>query len=198
MAFIICLILAYLLGSVSTGVLLSQYLGTPDPRTGGSKNPGATNVLRLSGKNQALAVLAGDILKGVIAVWIARMLGVHGLMLGFVAYAVVAGHIFPVFYKFKGGKGVAPMLGVLLGLSLWVGLFAIITWVVVAAVFRYSSLAGMVTAVFAPFYTLLTGTAAYFLPVLLITALVVWKHSENIQRLRSKTEDKIDFSQFMK
>jgi len=197
-AFIICLAIAYCIGSVSSSVLISKYLGGVDPRSAGSGNAGATNVLRLNGKNQALIVLGADILKGFLAILIAKLFGVSGFELGLVGLAVVAGHVFPVFFQFKGGKGVATMLGVCIGLSLWLGLFTVVTWIVVAAVFRYSSLAALVAAVLAPFYALFFSSPTYFIPLAFITLLLAWKHMANIQKLRSGTEDKIDFSKFMK
>ena len=129
---LLALIIAYLLGSLTCAVLLTKLLKLPDPRTTGSKNPGATNILRTVGKNQALAVLVGDALKGFIAILLARILGVHGFMLGLVALSAVLGHIYPIFHKFEGGKGVATMLGTLLMLNFWVGLFAVAVWVVIA------------------------------------------------------------------
>lgn len=197
-AFIICLVIAYAIGSVSSGVLISKYLGGADPRSSGSGNPGATNVLRLNGRNQAILVLVADILKGVIAILIARLFRVTGFELALVGFAAVVGHVFPAFFQFKGGKGVATMMGVVLALSFWVGLFTIITWVVVAVVFRYSSLAALVAVALAPFYALFFSSPTYFIPLAFTTALIVWKHLDNIQKLRSGTEDKIDFSKFTK
>jgi glycerol-3-phosphate acyltransferase PlsY len=191
MVTLISLVIAYLIGSLSCGIVIAKFFGGVDPRTAGSNNPGATNVLRLNGKNQAIMVLTGDILKGIIAIFIAKTAGVHGFVLGLVGVAAVLGHIFPLYFNFKGGKGVATALGVLFGLSLWLGIVTAITWLVIAAIFRYSSLAALVAAVFAPFYALIFGSAAYFLPVLIITVLIVWRHSENIKKLRNRTETKI-------
>jgi glycerol-3-phosphate acyltransferase PlsY len=173
--FLISIIIAYLLGSISCSILLSKFVKLPDPRNVGSGNAGTMNVLRTAGKNKAIAVLIGDVLKGIIAVLIGRILGQQGLALGLVAFAAVIGHIYPVFFKFKGGKGVATALGSILLLNFWVGIIAAIIWAIIAVVFRYASMAYF----------------AYFLPVLLIAALVVWKHWTNIQRLRDKTEPKI-------
>ncbi len=146
-----------------------------------------------SRKKAALYVLLGDALKGLIAVLIARFLGSYGLSLAFVALVVVIGHVFPLYFKFRGGKGVATMLGAFLGLSFWIGLFLIASWLIIAYLFRYSSVATLVSAVAAPIYMMIGAHADYFFPVLLITILVVWKHWENIQRLRKRTEGKIQF-----
>jgi len=190
---IIALIVAYLLGSLSCAILISKFLKLPDPRNEGSKNPGAANILRLAGKNKALLVLAGDILKGLLAVLIARIIGVHGFMLGLVALAAVLGHVFPLFFKFKGGKGMATMVGTLLLLWFWVGILVAVVWIAVAFVFRFASLASLSGAVFAPIFMLIFGNHLYALPVLLIAALVVWCHRGNIKRLLARTETKIKF-----
>ena len=193
MATIICLVLGYLIGSLSCAILISKLMGGKDPRTEGSRNPGATNMLRLNGKNQAILVLVGDVLKGIIAVFIATTAGVHGVMLALVALATVIGHIFPLYFQFKGGKGVATSIGVLFGLSMGLGIAALLTWVVIAAIFKYSSLAALVAIIFAPFYALILSSPTYFFPLVLMTVLVAWKHSENIKRLKDGTESKIEF-----
>lgn len=198
MANIIALIVAYLLGSLNCAVLISKYLKLPDPRTSGSGNAGATNVLRTIGKNQAVMVLVGDLLKGILAVLIGRILGVQGFMLGLVALATVVGHVYPVFFKFKGGKGTAPMLGATLMLTFWVGLFAGIVWIVLAFLLRYASLASIVAAICAPLFMLIFGNHQYAFPLLLVTALVIWRHWDNIERLRKGSENKIDLSKFKK
>jgi acyl phosphate:glycerol-3-phosphate acyltransferase len=192
MSNLLALIISYLLGSLSCAVLLSKCLKLPDPRKTGSGNPGATNILRIAGKNQALAVLVGDALKGFVAILLARILGVHGFMLGLAGLSVVLGHVFPIFHKFKGGKGVATMLGTLLMLNFWVGLFAVAVWVVIAFLLRYASLSSLVAAVCAPIFILIFGDHQYAFPVLLIAALVIWRHWENIEKLRSGNEDKMD------
>jgi len=193
MANIIALIIAYLLGSVSSAILIAKFLKLPDPRSEGSKNPGAANILRIAGKNKALLVLAGDILKGSLAVLIARILGVQGFMLGVVAISAVLGHVFPLFFKFKGGKGMATMVGTLLLLSFWVGLLVAAVWIIVAFVLRYASLASLSGAASAPIFMLIFGNHLYAFPVLLIAALVVWCHRSNIKRLLAGTEGKIKF-----
>lgn len=194
MANIISLVIAYLLGSLNSAVLISKYLKLPDPRTTGSGNAGASNILRTVGKNQALMVLLGDGLKGVLAVLLARALGAQGFILGLVALAAVAGHIFPVFFKFKGGKGVATMMGAALMLTFWVGLFSIVVWLVIAFLLRYASLASIVAAICAPLFMLIFGNHQYAFPLLLVTALVIWRHWENVERLRSGTETKIQLN----
>lgn len=191
MSNIIALIIAYLLGSLNSAVLISKYLKLPDPRTSGSGNAGATNILRTMGKNQAIMVLLGDALKGIIAVLLARMFGVQGFILGLVALAAVAGHVFPVFFKFKGGKGVATMMGATLILTPLVGVFSIAVWVVIAFLLRYASLASIVAAICAPLFMLIFGNHQYAFPLLLVAALIIWRHWDNIERLRNGTETKI-------
>jgi len=193
MSAIIAIIVAYLIGSISSAILIAKFLKLPDPRTQGSGNAGATNILRTVGRNQALVVLIIDILKGMIAVWIGRMFGVEGPMLGFVALGVVVGHIFPIFFKFKGGKGVATTLGALVALAFWPGIITAAIWIALLFVFRYASLASVVAAIAAPILMLFLGSAVYAFPVFLITLLIVWKHKSNIERLRNKTENKVKF-----
>jgi glycerol-3-phosphate acyltransferase PlsY len=191
--FIILIAFAYVIGSLSSAIIVCKLLGLPDPRTTGSNNPGATNVLRIGGKIPALITLVGDIFKGVIPVLLAKAFGIDGFLLGLIAIAALAGHIFPVFFGFKGGKGVATALGGLLGLSFIVGILAIITWVVVAAIFRYSSLAALAAFVLAPVYALIFTQAHYVIPIIIITLIIIWRHFDNIMRLKSGTETKISF-----
>lgn len=189
---LVCITLAYLLGSVSTAVLVSRAMKLSDPRFAGSKNPGATNVLRLSGKKAAIFTLLGDVLKGLLPVLLAKLLGVTGFSLSLVGLAAFLGHLFPVFFGFSGGKGVATALGVLLGLSPVIGLAAIIGWIITFSAFRYSSLASLVGMLVALVLTLLIQVN-YFLPIAVMTALVVWRHWPNIERLKAGTEDKSKF-----
>jgi glycerol-3-phosphate acyltransferase PlsY len=189
--FLISIVIAYLLGSVSCSILLAKFVKMPDPRDVGSGNAGTINILRTAGKNKAIAVLIGDVAKGILAVLIGRILGQHGFALGLVAFAAVIGHIYPIFFKFKGGKGVATALGGILLLNFWVGIIAAIVWAIIAAVFRYASMASLASVVVSPFLFLIFGYFAYFIPALLIAALIVWKHWANVQRLRNKTEPKI-------
>lgn len=193
MSALIAIVIAYLLGSVSSAILVSKIFKTADPRTEGSGNAGATNILRIAGKQQAAIVLAGDLLKGLIAVWIGHLFHLPAFMLGMTAFAAVVGHIFPLYFGFKGGKGVATAIGATLGLSLISGILISAAWGAIAAITRYSSLASIVAVILAPVFLLIFAKAAFFFPVALITALVLWKHKDNITRLQNKTESKIEF-----
>jgi len=183
-------VLAYLIGSISSAILICKLFKLPDPRTTGSHNPGATNVLRMSNIFIAGIVLFLDILKGTIPVWGAYFLQVEPLYLGFIALAACLGHMYPIFFQFKGGKAVATAFGVLapIGLDL-VGLL-IITWLGVAKVTRYSSLAAIITVSLAPLYTWLIKPA-YTYPVLMLSALIIFRHKDNIVRLIKGVEPKI-------
>ncbi|MCK4870937.1 MAG: glycerol-3-phosphate 1-O-acyltransferase PlsY [Gammaproteobacteria bacterium] len=187
----IAIVIAYLLGSLSSAIIVCKLMGLPDPRTEGSKNPGTTNVLRIGGKNAAIITLLGDMLKGVIPVLIAHALRVDGFMLGLVALAAFLGHLFPLYFGFKGGKGVATFLGAQLALAPVIGIAIIITWLIVAFLFRYSSLAALVAAALAPIYALILQHYAYFIPILAMTLLIYWKHQSNIKNLLAGKEDKI-------
>lgn len=190
---LIAVIIAYLIGSISPSIILSKIMKTPDPRTAGSGNAGATNVLRVSGKQQAALVLVGDILKGLISVCIGRLFHVPPFILGIVALAAVAGHIFPLYFSFKGGKGVATTIGCILGLSFIPGVLVAAAWGAIAFVTRYSSLASIIAVILAPVFLVIFSAGAYFIPTAFIAALVIWKHRENITRLQNKTESKIQF-----
>lgn len=191
MGALFALIIAYLLGSLSMSVIFAKIMGTSDPRTAGSGSAGATNVLRTAGKQQAILVLIGDVLKGLIAIWIAHLLHVKPFMLGLVGLAAVMGHIYPVFFGFKGGKGVATAVGAIFGLSWVTGFLIAIAWAAIAIVTRYASLASIVSVILAPVFLAIFSTGAYFIPAALIAAIVIWKHKDNIARLQSKTENKI-------
>ncbi len=193
MSGIICIVIAYLLGSVSTSILLSKLMKFPDPREVGSKNAGATNVLRSVGRKQAAIVLIGDALKGVVAVLIAKMMGLQPPLMGLAAVAAVVGHIYPVYFKFKGGKGVATMMGALLALSIVVGVVAIVVWAAVVAITRYVSLASLCAVAAALLSSLLFGKFYYAFPIFLMGTLIAYAHRENINRLRQGTENKITF-----
>ena len=193
MEFIISALIAYLLGSVSFGLIIPKLLKLPDPRTQGSGNAGASNVWRLAGKQAGIYVFIGDALKGLIAVLIARLFHVSGIGLGFVALAVVLGHVFPLYFKFKGGKGVATAIGALLGLSLAVTVFVAATWAIIALIFRYVSVASMVAVITIPIYLFIGGHPNYGFPAILAAVLIVWKHWSNIERLRAGTENKLQF-----
>ena len=187
---------AYLIGSISFAVVSSKLFGLADPRTYGSKNPGATNVLRSGNKGAAIATLIGDALKGWLAVWLAirfqEQLNIGDATIALVAIAVFLGHLWPVFFRFVGGKGVATAAGVLLGLNPWLGVATLVTWLAVAFAFRYSSLAALVAAVFAPFYYgLLFGVEPQLFAVFAMSALLVFRHSNNISNLIAGKESRI-------
>lgn len=186
------LVAAYLLGSVPFAVVVSRAFGLADPRSYGSGNPGATNVLRSGNKKAAILTLLGDALKGWVAVFAAQKLGFSDAVVGLVALAVFFGHLFPIFLKFKGGKGVATAAGVLLALDPLVGLAVLGTWLFVAFAFRYSSLAAVAAAGLAPIYVGLTrGTDGMIIIVGILALALVGKHWQNIQRLLAGQESKI-------
>jgi acyl phosphate:glycerol-3-phosphate acyltransferase len=184
------IIAAYLLGSVSFAIVVSKLMRLPDPRSYGSKNPGATNVLRTGSKAAAILTLIGDGAKGWLAVWLAQLYVPDAAP--YAALAVFLGHLFPVYHRFQGGKGVAAAAGVLFGIDWRIGLGTLATWLIIAFFLRYSSLAALVAAAFAPFATaLLLGLDAYFAAVLVMSALLVWRHKQNIARLIAGTESRI-------
>ena len=190
--------LAYLLGSVSFAVVVSKAMGLPDPYTHGSKNPGATNVLRTGNKLAAVLTLLGDAAKGWVAVTIARaVLGDpinfdNNLMLGLVAIAVFLGHLYPIFYRFKGGKGVATAAGILFAISWVLGLATLGTWLIVAFFMRYSSLAALSAAAFAPLYfTFLFGLQPMGVAILVMSLLLIYRHRSNIRNLMNGTETRL-------
>lgn len=183
---------AYLIGSLSAAIIVCRLLGLKDPRKGGSKNPGATNVLRLHGKTAGILSLAGDLLKGIIPVLVARYSGTLDWVIALSGLAVFLGHLFPVFFKFKGGKGVATLLGVLLATFWLLGLSFMLTWLIVASITRYSSLAGMTAALCSPIFALwLTSNIAYPIVFLIIAIFLITRHQQNIKRLLAGTESKI-------
>ena len=181
---------AYCLGSVSFAIAVSRLMRLPDPRTYGSRNPGATNVLRTGKRAAAALTLAGDAGKGWLAVWLAQLYAPEAAALA--GLAVFLGHLFPLFHRFKGGKGVATAAGVLFGLDVWLGLGSLATWIVIAAFLRYASLASLVAALFAPFFAWHIGSSYDMLLVVAgIAALLVWRHKGNIGRLFAGTESRI-------
>ncbi len=189
-------LVAYLLGSISFAIVVSKLFRLDDPRTFGSGNPGATNVLRTGNKLAAVLTLIGDCVKGWIPVGLAvhfdEQLALGDAGIALIAVAVFAGHLWPVFFRFKGGKGVATALGVLLGLNPILGLATLVTWVVVAYAFRYSSLAALIASVFAPFYyALLFGPGIKLAAVGLMSALLIYRHRKNIGNLLSGKESRI-------
>lgn len=184
-------VIAYLMGSLSSAIIICKLMGLPDPRSQGSGNPGATNVLRFGGKKLAIIVLLGDALKGVIPVLIAKLLGVPYAALAYIALAVFLGHLFPVFFGFRGGKGVATAVGVLVVLSWPVAVFAIAVWILMAAIFRYSSLAALTAALLVPVLAYFVSEAHAFFAITLISLILIARHYENIKRLLVGTEGKI-------
>ncbi len=198
----VCVVLAaYLLGSLSFAVIVTRAMGLSDPRTYGSKNPGATNVLRSGSKAAAVITLLLDAIKGWLPVVLVRWFGEpYGLGEGAVAMAGLAaflGHLWPVFFRFEGGKGVATALGVLVGISPWLGLFTALTWLVVAAVSRYSSLASLSAALLAPLVYVLAGGMLWstdrvtVVAIIAMSALLAWRHQENISRLVQGKESRL-------
>jgi len=181
---------AYLLGSVSFAIVVSRLFALPDPRSYGSKNPGATNVLRTGKKAAAVLTLLGDGGKGWLAVFLASLYAPQAVP--FAALAVFLGHLFPVFHRFQGGKGAATAAGVLLGLDWRIGLGTIVTWAIMLAFFRYSSLAGLIAAVFAAAFTVLFyGFGVEAACVLAMSVLLVWRHKQNIGRLLRGEESRV-------
>jgi len=185
-------LMAYLLGSVSSAIVISRLMGLTDPRTVGSRNPGATNVLRSGGKRAAALTLLGDVLKGVVAVVIARLLTEDPLIQASTAGAAFLGHLWPVWHGFRGGKGVATALGVWLALSPWVGAVLVATWLGMAVVFRYSSLSAIVAAVAAPFYVWrLTPHPSWLVMAMIMSLLLLYRHQSNIRNLIAGRETRI-------
>ena len=197
----IAIVLSYLLGSLSFAVIVSKSLGMADPRSYGSGNPGATNVLRSGNKGAALATLLLDALKGWLPVFVIQMIGPDlGMGMGTAALAGLAafiGHLYPVFFGFKGGKGVATAAGVLIGIDWMLGLATGMSWAIIAFFFRYSSLASLVAAFFAPSFYLIGGGIAWplnrtvLITLIAISLLLIWRHRENIRRLAAGTESKL-------
>jgi acyl phosphate:glycerol-3-phosphate acyltransferase len=187
---IIAAIASYLLGSVSFAIVVSRAMRLPDPRGYGSKNPGATNVLRTGRKTAAALTLLGDALKGFVAVAFCQVYVPEAVP--YAGLAAFLGHLLPVWHRFQGGKGVATAAGVLFGLDWRLGLGTVATWLIIAAFLRYSSLASLVAALFAPFFAaLLFGPGPALAAVLAMSALLIWRHRENVVRLLSGTESRI-------
>jgi len=186
----------YLVGSLSFAVIVSRAMGLPDPRSYGSGNPGATNVLRSGKRIAAVTTLALDALKGYVpvlaALLLAPRLGFGAGTVAAVGLAAFLGHIWPLFFHFKGGKGVATAAGVLMAFNPWLGVATLVTWLIVAAFSRYSSLASLAAAAFAPFYQLLIWDAdGYALAIIVMSLLLVWRHEGNIRKLIAGTESKL-------
>src|SRR6202167_2964205 len=190
---LIVAVVAYLIGSVSFAVIVSSVMGLADPRSYGSKNPGATNVLRSGRKVPAALTLLGDALKGWAAVMLARHysaeLQLDGLSIALIGLAVFLGHLYPIYFRFHGGKGVATALGVLVGFNPWLGLATLATWIVIFGFFRISSMAALIAALFAPAYCVfLFGITAQSVAVLIMSAFLIWRHRGNMRTLLAGKE----------
>jgi glycerol-3-phosphate acyltransferase PlsY len=190
------IVAAYLVGSLSFAVIVSRLFGLADPRSYGSKNPGATNVLRSGHRGAAVATLVLDALKGYVPVFVALVyaprLGLGDLSIGLVGLAAFLGHVWPVFFGFRGGKGVATAAGALFALNPWLGVATLASWAIIAAFFRYSSLASIVAAAFAPFYEMLIwGVEPVILPIAAMSLILIWRHEANIRKLLAGTESKL-------
>jgi glycerol-3-phosphate acyltransferase PlsY len=193
---LVAVALAYLIGSLSFAVIVSRLMGLSDPRQYGSKNPGATNVLRSGNKLAAMLTLALDALKGYVPVLAALLLaprfGWGEATVAWAGLAAFLGHLWPVFFRFKGGKGVATAAGVLLAVNPWLGLATLLSWAIIAAFSRYASLASIVAALFAPFYLLLIwGAGPSMLPLIVMSLLLIWRHEGNMRKLLAGTESRI-------
>ena len=185
---------AYLIGSLSCAILISKLFRLPDPRLSGSKNPGTTNVLRLGGKVPALLTLIGDVAKGWVPLFLIQKFTTNPWIISAVLVAVIVGHLFPVFFKFKGGKGVATAFGGLMGLSLALGIALIFTWLLMLFLFNYSSLSSLVTILSLPLFAWKGLVDKRYIPALIIIALLIlWRHKENIYRLIKGKESKTTF-----
>lgn len=188
----VAMYVAYLIGSFSSAIIVCRLMGLPDPRTQGSKNPGATNVLRIGGKKAALITLLGDLLKGLIPVLVARWLGFDANALALIALGAFLGHLFPIFFRFEGGKGVATAIGCLLALNWPTGLCWIATWIVMALLFRYSSLAALTASLLAPMYIwIFTHNNAYTISISVMSLLLIIRHKQNIRKLLTGKENRI-------
>ncbi len=187
---LLIILFAYLVGSVSSGIIVSQIFNLPDPRTIGSKNPGATNVMRSGNKKAAIFTLLGDLLKAILVLAIAEYLGFNDLIIVCVALAVLIGHIYPIFYKFRGGKGVATAIGILIALNFKLALIVASIWLLVFGIWRYSSLAAIVAAISAPIIAIfiLRDQSLYCIAFTFITIIILFKHQANIKKLLSGTE----------
>ena len=187
---VIWIIAAYLIGSISFGILISKWFGLPDPRTVGSGNPGATNVARSGKKLPAILTLLGDAFKGWFVVWLALQSNMLMWVVAAVGLAVFFGHLYPIYHRFKGGKGVATSLGVMLAISPLLGLAALLTWIVIFALTRYSSLGAIVAAALSPIYAwfLLSAYKDYIITVAVMSIFLIWRHRNNIQKLMAGTE----------
>ena len=185
------ILFAYLLGSINSAIIVCKLAGLPSPRTVGSGNPGATNVLRLGSKKAAAATLVGDVLKGVIPILIGHLFHLPANALCSIALAAILGHIYPLYFGFKGGKGVATAMGCAFAINLLLGICVGATWLIVAKLTRYSSLSSMISMILMPFFALFILGKASFVPLALIAVLIVLRHRSNIQKLKAGKESKI-------
>ncbi len=188
---LVAIAIAYLFGSLSTAIIVCKIMKLPDPRSQGSGNPGATNVLRYGGKKVAIVTLLGDIAKCAIPVLLAKWAGLDETGLALVAFAAFLGHLYPVFFRFKGGKGVAAALGCWLALAWTVGLLLLVTWLCIAIVTRYSSLAALVTALIAPFYAWYFTNETFAIMTGCMSLFLIYRHAKNIQNLYKGKESRI-------
>jgi glycerol-3-phosphate acyltransferase PlsY len=183
-------LIAYLFGSISAAIITCKLMNLPDPRTQGSNNPGATNVLRFGGKKAAVITLIGDMLKGLLPVLFAVLLNADDLTLALVASAAFLGHLYPIFFGFKGGKGVATAFGAIIGVSWPVALAMLITWLLVAYGLKISSLSALIAAALAPFFFWwFDHSMVLMIMAVFISVLLIWRHRSNIERLMSGTEN---------
>lgn len=185
------ILLAYLLGSINSAILVCKIMGLPSPLTVGSGNPGATNVLRLGNKKAAGLVLAGDVLKGIIPVLIGHALHKPANILCWIAFAAIIGHIYPIFFGFKGGKGVATAIGAIFAVNLFLGLAVGATWLIMAGLFRMSSLSSLTALILAPVYAYFMINETTVFPLILIAVLIIVRHKSNIKRIVRREEPKI-------
>lgn len=198
---VLFIVAAYLSGSISAAIIVCKIMQLPDPRTEGSGNPGATNVLRVGGKKAAAITLLGDMLKGFVPVFVAHLFGVSALALAIIGFAAFIGHLYPVFFGFKGGKGVATMLGVLFGFHWLIGFTTGMTWLIMAKGFKISSLSALIATALAPLYTYVIMTLVFKTPFekivplivccVVMTVLLFWRHRSNIQNLLQGKEGRI-------
>jgi acyl phosphate:glycerol-3-phosphate acyltransferase len=183
------LIIAYLIGSINSAIILCKVCGYPSPLSEGSHNPGATNVMRIAGKKLAAVTLICDALKGFIPVIICHFIfGLPNLLLAAIALLAILGHIFPIFFRFRGGKGVATFLGSLIAINLWVAIITILTWLIIAKPLRISSLATIITSVLCPFYTWFFVSGQLAWAIAIICVIIILRHHGNIRRLLSGEE----------
>ena len=180
---------AYLFGSVSSAIIVCRMMGLPDPREQGSKNPGATNVMRIGGKKAAGITLFGDMVKGLIPVYLAKVFGVPSEVLALTGLAAFLGHLYPVFFNFEGGKGVATSAGVLLGFSWWLGLAFMATWIAMYKLGKISSLSALIASALSPIYAwFILGDVKLVVASALMTVMLLWRHKSNIERLLAGSE----------